>query len=359
MTMQQTQQEYMPAEETPRRKDEAATQEKKEPKKQDASKPSATCTKRITSIGGQALMEGILMRGPKKTTVAIRLPSGEIEKQEMEKSYLRDKSIIWRIPLLRGIGGLIDSLSVGFKALSLSAEKAEMDEEEEEPSKFDLWLEKHFGDKVTQAIMWVAGFLGVVLAIALFFFLPTLLWNGVTFLAGEGAAPALAAWRSLAEGVMRILIFVLYIFFCSKVPYMHRVFQYHGAEHKSIFCYENGEELTVENVRKYRRFHPRCGTSFMIIMLLLGIIIGFFIPFSNPFLRTAVKLLCIPAVVAIGYEIIRICGRYENWVTRIISAPGMWMQHITTQEPDDSMIEVAIAALKDVIPENGEDLIRR
>ena len=246
--MQQTQQEYMPAEETPRRQDEAATQEKKEPKKQDASKPSATCTKRITSIGGQALMEGILMRGPKKTTVAIRLPSGEIEKQEMEKSYLRDKSIIWRIPLLRGIGGLIDSLSVGFKALSLSAEKAEMDEEEEEPSKFDLWLEKHFGDKVTQAIMWVAGFLGVVLAIALFFFLPTLLWNGVTFLAGEGTAPALAAWRSLAEGVMRILIFVLYIFFCSKVPYMHRVFQYHGAEHKSIFCYENGEELTVENV---------------------------------------------------------------------------------------------------------------
>ena len=140
---------------------------------------------------------------------------------------------------------------------------------------------------------------------------------------------------------------------------MHRVFQYHGAEHKSIFCYENGEELTVENVRKYRRFHPRCGTSFMIIMLLLGIVIGFFIPFSNPFLRTAVKLLCIPAVVAVGYELIRVCGKYENWVTRIISAPGMWMQHITTQEPDDSMIEVAIAALKDVIPENGEDLIRR
>ena len=315
-------------------------------------------TKRITSIGGQALMEGILMRGPRKTTVAIRLPSGEIEKQEMKKSYLRDKSVFWRIPFLRGIGGLIDSLSVGFEALSLSAEKADMGEEEE-ASKFDLWMEKHFGDKVTQAVMWVAGALGVILAIGLFFFLPTLLWNGITYLSGEAAAPALSGWRSLAEGVMRILLFVLYIYFCSKIQYMRRVFQYHGAEHKSIFCYENGEELTVENVRKFRRFHPRCGTSFMIIMLLLGIVIGFFIPFSNPFLRTAVKILCIPVVVGVGYELIRICGRYENWVTRIISAPGMWMQHITTQEPDDSMIEVAIAALKDVIPENGEDLIRR
>lgn len=303
-------------------------------------------------------MEGIMMRGPSKTEVALRLPSGEIELQEIHKSCLRDKSGFWRVPFIRGIAGLIDSFSLGYTALELSAEKADLGEEEEEPSKLDLWMEKHLGKGAMQAVMAIAGVLGVLLAIALFFFLPTLLWNGAVYLAGPKAA-VLSGWRSLAEGAMRILIFVLYIYFCSKIPYMRRVFQYHGAEHKTIFCYENNEELTVENVRKYRRFHPRCGTSFMVIMLVLGIAIGFFIPFSNPFLRTAVKLLCIPVVVALGYELIRICGRHDNRITRIISAPGMWMQRITTQEPEDDMIEVAIAALKEVIPENGEDLVQR
>ena len=158
---------------------------------------------------------------------------------------------------------------------------------------------------------------------------------------------------------MKIAIFIAYIAFCASLPDIKRVFQYHGAEHKTIFCYENEEELTVENVRKHQRFHPRCGTSFMVIMLLLGIIAGYFIPFTNPFVRTVAKLLCVPLLMGIGYELIRICGKYDNLFTRIISAPGMWMQRLTTKEPDDSMIEVAISAMKEVIPENGEDRVVR
>ena len=309
--------------------------------------------KRITSIGGQALIEGVMMRGPRKTSMAVRLPDGSIELQELKTDYIRDKSPVWRLPLIRGIVGFIDSMRVGFRALSLSAEKSGLEEEEEEPSKLDQWLQEKFGDKIMNFIVVAGSVLGVLLAVLLFFFLPTLLFNGLEYLAG----PAIAGWRSVVEGAMRILIFLAYIIFCAHMPYIKRVFQYHGAEHKTIFCYESQEELTVENVRRHIRFHPRCGTSFMVIMLLLGILIGFFIPFTNPFLRTAVKLLCIPLVLGVGYELIKICGRYDNWATRIIAAPGLWMQRITTQEPDDSMIEVAIAAMKDVIPENGEDIV--
>ena len=308
--------------------------------------------KRITTIGGQALIEGVMMKGPRKTSMAVRLPDGTIDLSELSTNSLRDKYKFWQIPFLRGIATFIDSMRIGFSALGASAEKSGL-EEDEEPSKFDRWVQEKFGDKMMSVIMAAGTVLGVLLAVVLFFFLPTLLFNGVETLAGDG----IEGWRSVAEGVMRILIFVAYILFCAHMPYIRRVFEYHGAEHKTIFCYESQEELTVENVRRHSRFHPRCGTSFMVIMLLLGIIIGFFIPFTNPLVRTAVKLLCIPVVVAIGYELIRICGRYDNWATRIIAAPGLWMQRITTQEPDDSMIEVAIAAMKDVIPENGEDIV--
>lgn len=310
-------------------------------------------TKKITSIGGQALIEGIMMRGPKKTAVSVRLPDGSISTEVQKTKFLKDKYPIFGLPILRGIAGLIDSLSVGFRALNDSAEKSGLDEEGE-PSKFDLWMEKTFGDKLMKVIMGIATVLGVALAIGLFFFLPTWIFNLI-----EQHAPAgLESWRAVIEGIMRILIFVGYIILCACLPDIHRVFQYHGAEHKTIFCYENEQELTVENVRQHKRFHPRCGTSFMILMLLIGIVVGFFIPFTNPFLRTAAKILCLPLVVGIGYELIRICGKYDNAVTRIIAAPGMWMQRITTKEPDDSMIEVAIEAMKAVIPENGEDIVR-
>ncbi len=311
-------------------------------------------TKCITSIGGQALVEGIMMRGPKKTVASVRVSDGSVSTQEMSASLMRDKYSILRLPLLRGIAGFIDSLSVGYKALSYSVDKAGL-EEDEEPSKFDKWVEKTFGDKMMNAIMVASTVLGLLLAVGLFFFLPTILFN---LIRDYAAGPAIAPWRSPVEGVMRIAIFIGYIYLCSRMPEIHRLFQYHGAEHKTIFCYENDEELTVENVRKHSRFHPRCGTSFLVIMLLLGIIVGFFIPFGNPVVRTVVKLLCVPLIVGVGYEFIRLCGRHDNAFTHVIAAPGLWVQRITTKEPDDSMIEVAIEAMKQVIPENGEDKIK-
>ena len=313
-------------------------------------------TKTITSIGGQALIEGIMMRGPHKTSVAVRLPDGTISNEYMDAHYIRDKYTVFRLPLLRGVAGLIDSMTIGYKALMYSAEKAGMEEEEGEPGKFEQWVDRVFGDKFMSALMVLATVVGVAVAILLFFVLPTWICNLLSI-----PIPAVGmGWlRSIIEGVMRIGIFLGYIVLCSQMKDMRRVFEYHGAEHKTIFCYENEEELTVENVRKHSRFHPRCGTSFMILMLLVGIVIGFFIPFTNPFLRTAVKLLCLPIAVAVGFELIKLCGKYDNILTRAIAAPGLWMQRITTKEPEDGMIEGAIEALKAVIPENGEDKIVR
>lgn len=310
-------------------------------------------TKTITSIGGQALVEGIMMRGPKKTEIAVRVPDGSISLEELPTECLHDKSSIWSKPFFRGIAGFIDSLSIGYKALSRSVEKSGMEEGEGEESKFDKWIQNKFGDKTMNAVMTAGSVLGILLAIVLFFVLPTWVFN----LIEKSAGPSLAGWRSPVEGLMRILIFIGYIALCAAMPDMRRVFEYHGAEHKTIFCYENNEELTVENVRKHQRFHPRCGTSFLVLMLLIGILIGFLIPFTQPLVRTLAKLLCIPIVVGIGYELIRYCGRNDNTLTHIISAPGLWMQRITTKEPDDSMIEVAIAAMREVIPENGEDKV--
>ncbi len=314
-------------------------------------------TKRITSIGGQALIEGIMMRGPHHTSVAVRLPDGDISCEYLKTNYLRDRYRVLRWPFLRGIAGMIDSLRIGFQALNYSVEKAGLEEEEGEPGRFEQWIDRVFGEKINNIIMGIAGVLGVALAILLFFVLPTWIFNLLLL-----PLPALGGnllYRSIIEGVMRIGIFLVYLILCSRMKEIHRVFEYHGAEHKTIFCYENEEPLTVENVKRHIRFHPRCGTSFMIIMLMLGIIIGFFIPFSNPFLRSAVKILCLPVTVGLGFELIRICGKYDNLATRIIAAPGLWMQRITTKEPSDDMIEVAIKAIEAVIPENGEDVVRR
>lgn len=314
-------------------------------------------TKSITSIGGQALIEGIMMRGPQKTSVAVRLPDGTISTEYLETHYIRDKFKVMRAPFLRGVAGLIDSMRIGYKALMYSAEKSGMEEEEdEEPGKFEQWVDRVFGDKIWSVIMTAASVLGVAIAILLFFVLPTWLVN---LLSNPWPAVGSGTLRAVAEGAMRLIIFIAYIALCAQMKDVHRVFEYHGAEHKTIFCYENEEELTVENVRKHSRFHPRCGTSFMILMLFVGIVIGIFIPFTNPFLRTFVKLLCLPVCVAIGFELIKLCSKYDNVLTRAIAAPGMWMQRISTKEPQDDMIEVAIEALKAVIPENGEDKITK
>ncbi len=303
-------------------------------------------------------MEGIMMRGPHKTTVAVRKSDGTIEMEEIHPLDWTKKYKILNLPIIRGVVNMIDSLVTGEKALMLSADKAMEGEEEsfEPPSKLDEWLDKHFGDNIISIIMTISTILAVVFSVAVFFFVPTWLFN-----LAAGAFPFLndaIIWRSAFEGIIRIILFLVYMALCSLQKDMKRVFQYHGAEHKTIFCYEHGLELNVENVRKQIRFHPRCGTSFLILMLIVGIIIGMLIPITDAILRPVVKILLLPITVGIGYELIKFCGKHDNVVTRIIAAPGIWMQHITTKEPEDSMIEVAIQAMKDVIPENGEDIIK-
>ena len=321
-------------------------------------------SKKITSIGGSALIEGIMMRGPKKTVVAVRTAPDKIETEDLEVKTLSSKSKFFRVPFIRGIAGMIDSLKLSYKSLMLSANKVidSVEVEEEKMSKFEKWLNDKLGEKLMNVIMTIASVLGVALAVVLFIWVPSLLYGLLQPLHPVFDNQLL---RSTFEGVLRIVLFLGYIILVSQMEDMKRVFMYHGAEHKTIFCYEADEELTVENVRKHKRFHPRCGTSFMIIMLLLGIVIGLFVPsFSylgiwGTVLRAAIKIVLLPVSVGIGYELIKLCGKYDNWFTRIIAAPGMWAQRITTREPDDSMIEIAIAAITPVIPDDGSDIVNK
>ena len=304
---------------------------------------------KCVSVGGQALIEGIMMRGPKRTTAAVRLPDGTIQTKDFEHKI--NNRGIYRIPVVRGMFQFISSIRTGYGALMYSAEAAGEDLNEPE-TRFEKWLRAKLGDNMMSVLTGMAMVLGVFLAVGLFILLPALLFNVLQSLTngilGDG-------WRSVFEGVFRIIIMLIYMLSVAKMPEIHRVFQYHGAEHKAIFCYESGEALTVENVRKFKRLHPRCGTSFLILMLLVGIVIGFFIPATNPLLRSIIRILLLPLTMGIGYELIKLCGKYDNAVTRIIAAPGMWLQRITTQEPDDDMIEVAIRALHAVLPADNEE----
>ncbi|MCH5300702.1 MAG: DUF1385 domain-containing protein [Ruminococcus sp.] len=324
-----------------------------------------TCTKKITSIGGSALIEGIMMRGPKRTTVAVRTGADEIYTEDVGITTLAQKCKAFKLPLLRGIAGLVDSMRLSYKALMLSANKAiESGEvEEEEPSKFEKWIDEKFGDKFLKVLMVFSAILGVLLAVFLFFFLPTFLFDLTSYVvpAFRGTSGNVVFYKSVFEGILKIVLFLLYIVVCSRMTEMKRVFMYHGAEHKTIFCYENEEELTVENVKKQTRFHPRCGTSFMILMLIVGIIIGLFVPvapFGISALRPVIKILLLPVSCGVGYELIKICGKHDNVLTRIIAAPGLWAQRITTKEPDEKMCEVAIKAMKEVIPDDGTDIVK-
>lgn len=381
-----------------------------------------------TSIGGQALIEGVMMRGPQKTAMAIRHVSGRIVLEEWETDGQQRPKIL-RVPFIRGIFNFIDSMRYGYKCLMRSAELSGLEEEEkpaavsdastgdlspleqmeEEPpvilpedealsSPAEMAETEQEQQAVQEAaaaeilespspvvgeassqtlksdsqvpspkdkreqLLWnvlmiVSMLLGVALAVFLFFWLPSFLFSllGKAFPAlGEGNVGTYRIYRGIFEGLFRILLFLGYMILVSQMKDIRRVFQYHGAEHKTIFCYEHGLELTVDNVRKQRRFHPRCGTSFMVLMLLIGVIVSIFIWVDSPWLRTGIKLLTIPLVVGIGYELIKLAGRRDNWFTRVISAPGLWIQRITTKEPDDQMIECAIAALKEVIPDDPE-----
>ena len=301
-----------------------------------------------TMIGGQALIEGILMRGPRKQAVVVRTPEGLVEKVE-DLHPLKDKCSVFSWPLIRGIVNFFDSLLCGIKALIYSADF--FPEEEGEPDALDRWLEKHFKKETVDKLVVPLGMvLGVVFAVALFLLRPTFL---------VGLVPGLhdrLLLRNLAEGVVKIAIFIGYLAAVSKMPDMRRVFSYHGAEHKTIRCYEARLPLTVENVRPMTRLHPRCGTSFLFVVLFISILLGTCIQASNTLLRAGMKLLLLPVVVAVAYEINRFVGRHDNWFTRILTKPGLWFQNFTTNEPDDSMIEVGIRALELVIPEEeGSD----
>ena len=315
------------------------------------SENSKVCFAKKTSIGGQALIEGIMMRGPKMSAMAVRNPQGEIvlekwqNQPENKKPTLIDK--LRKIPFVRGVFNFVFSMMDGYKSLMKSAEIAGFEDEDEKEK-----------SKGLMAVVGVAAMvLGVLLSVGLFIYLPTLIYDLISmlipFLAGK------VFLKSLFEGILKIVILVGYMALVSRMNDIKRTFQYHGAEHKTIFCYEAGLELTVENVRKMGRFHPRCGTSFLIVMVIIGIFIGMLIPADIPsILRALIKLLLLPVTMGIGYEFIKLAGKHENALTRILSAPGLWMQRITVLEPEDSMIECAIAAVNEVIPDDGSDLIK-
>ncbi len=322
--------------------------------------------KKYTSIGGQALLEGIMMKGPYKTAMAVR----HIKTKEIitEVAEAGPKKWYNKAPFIRGSVNFVTQLIEGYKYITRSSElSGMMDEEEgEELTKFEKWLNDKLGEKLMDVVMTIAMIVAFVLMFGLFFFVPTWIFTGVQFLFGD---TDISAFQSLIEGVLKMIIFVVYMWAVSLMKDIRRTYEYHGAEHKTIACYEAKLPLTVENVKKQRRFHCRCGTSFIFLVLLISILVYSIFPITNEMfmttfavsemiatlLRACCKIILLPVIVGISYELIRLAGKYDNIFTRIISAPGLWLQRLTTREPDDEQIEVAIAAMELVIPENGED----
>ena len=317
-----------------------------------------------TAVGGQALIEGIMMNGPKGAAIAVRrLKDKEIVTEFQDFKHIRDKIKILGWPFIRGIVNYIETMIIGYKSLMRSADlsgQLEDDEDPENMSKLDRWISDHMGPKMLAAITGAASILATLIGVGLFVYFPT--WF-VDFIDAKCFGDTLSAYHALFEGILRAILIVLYMFAVSRTKDIHRVFMYHGAEHKTICCYEKGMELTVENVRSCRRFHPRCGTSFLFVIVMISIIVSSIISICFPVLTDSanrilwicVKLLVVlPVVTGISYEFIRYAGRHDNIVTKIFSAPGLWMQRITTSEPDDEMIEVGIASLKAVL-DDGTD----
>ena len=303
---------------------------------------------KYTSIGGQALIEGIMMKSPEKTAIAVRTPDKSIDISYMNGKSVREKYKILALPIVRGVVGFVESMLQGYKALSISAEKSGFAEEESDTPKTEEQKKKD--SQFLNVVMVIGAVLGVVLALGLFMYLPRLCVSGIEWLIKEPINSK--TLRSVIEQALKMTIFVGYVMLVSLMNDIKRVYMYHGAEHKTIFCYEKGLELTVENVRQQKRFHPRCGTSFMILMILISVILSTVLQiifpniYAIPWLWTIAKLLMVPLTCGIGFEVLKFCGRFDNIITRIISAPGMWLQRVTTKEPTDDMIEVAIAALK-------------
>ncbi len=311
-----------------------------------------------TVIGGQALIEGIMMMGPDKKSIVVRKPDGELEIKTEPRKLIKDRYPILGWPLIRGVVSFCQSMYTGVTALMYSAEfYPEEEASSEEPSKLEAWLDRRLGsEKAVAFITTLAVVLGVGFSVVLFILLPTLVSGGIARL-----LPAMPLWvRSVIEGVLRMALFLGYLILCSHMKEIHRVFSYHGAEHKSIFCYEKGLELTVENVRSQPKHHPRCGTSFLFVVIFVSILVSVLVftplQIENTFVRMGLHLLLLPVIVALTWELNRYVGGHDNLLCRIVRAPGMGIQRWTTFEPDDSMIEVGIAALKEVLPEKkGSD----
>lgn len=317
---------------------------------------SSKCQDRLNKVGGQAVLEGVMMKAGAKTVTTCRKEDGTLAVYDSEFHSVRKKHKILNIPILRGVINFVEMLILSVKTLGFSADALGI---EEEDGKCEKWLKKHLGIKLTDLIMIISVILGLALSVFLFMFLPNFISGLIDKFLLKGA---LGVWTAVVEGFVKILIFLAYLWLVSLMSDIKRTFMYHGAEHKSIACFESGDELTPENAKKYKRFHPRCGTSFMFLMILLGIFAGLFvkiaIPGLNTFAYTGIRLLILPLVMGIGYEILMIAGKHDNFLTRAISAPGLWVQRITTKEPTEDMLEVAIisikCALRDDFPEFRE-----
>lgn len=311
----------------------------------------------ITSIGGQAILEGVMMRGPFKTAMAVRKSDGEIECR-VDENGTKTRCRFLRLPVIRGCVNFIDSLVIGMKALMFSAEFVDLEDDEPAESKFDKWLEDKLGDKIKDIVIYAAIAISLVLSVGLFILLPTALTRGAEWLLSLVPSAAFAQSRvftGVCEGVVRMAIFIGYLALVSQMSDIRRVFEYHGAEHKTIACYEGGEELTCENIRKYTRFHPRCGTSFLLFVMIISIILFSLLPRTGIFVRMLMRLALLPVVAGLSYEVIKLAGRHQGGIIGALTKPGLWLQKLTTRDPDDSQIEVAIASMKAVIPDNKED----
>ncbi len=309
---------------------------------------------RLGGVGGQAIIEGVMMKSKEHTAIAVRrMDNKKISVTRKPNSSISDKFKFLKWPLIRGVVNFVESMVQSFATITEGTDMLGIDYEEENASKFDKWLEEHCGEWLMTVISGISMVLGVLLALCLFIWLPTFI-SGLIFGDYHTNGMSSAILRPIVEGVLKIVIFIAYIWLTAFIPDMKRVYQYHGAEHKSIFCYEKGLELTVENVKKQSRFHPRCGTSFMFAMLLLSIFIGiaFLWGIEEVWLRSVLKLVLLPLTVGLGYEFIRYAGRHDNAVIRVLAKPGLWMQNLTTREPDDEIIEVGITSLKCALPDD-------
>ncbi|HZX21392.1 MAG TPA: DUF1385 domain-containing protein [Clostridia bacterium] len=305
-----------------------------------------------TSIGGQAVIEGVMMRGPKDIAIAVRTPENEIVVKKEPVEGIITKYKLNKIPFLRGGLALIDSMVLGIKSLNYAVGIAMPEEDDnQEPGKFEAFLQKIFGDKLTDVVTYFSVFIALLVAIGVFILGPTLLAGTLKKFISNIMV------LNLIEGVLRLTLFIAYIFIISKMEDIRRVFQYHGAEHKSIYCYENGEDLNIENVKKYSTLHPRCGTSFLFIVMMISMVLFSMVAWKGPISRMLIRLALLPVVAGISYEIIKIAGKSQSVFMGIVSYPGMMMQKLTTQEPDDSQIEVALEALKNVLVENEDEAL--